>query len=440
MIKDYPTFGAWVRALREKREWTVAELAAEVDYSVTNLRQVESGLRLPSKPLSKRLAERLLDEASRAAFLAKAAETRRQAKLGSGAPLPQEPLPKAAPYLTPARPPQTILGRQTELTAIRQTLCLNDPSAQDVAPLALTGLGGIGKTTLAIAVGRLPGIRERFPDGVLWVQVGPRPTLRNLLDAWGKALGLNVLAEPDPADVAASLRSALFDRRALLIIDDVWDAAHARLFNLAGPDGRCLVTTRDAAIAYEVATPERTLRVDVLAPEVGLDLLRRLAPRAVAGHEDEARRLCERLGYLPLALTLAGRQLALDADVPSRLERRLAELETDPRARLSLVLTEGRLGLAEDQPVCLASILGLSLERLGQVDQERFAALSVFGGEPADWDLGAAAGVWLCSREEAEQSVARLVQGGLVEHRSGRYRLHTLVAAYAEALAQRWDV
>lgn len=457
MISDYPTFGAWARALREQRRLKVTELAQAINYSATTVRQVESGQRIPSEELSRRLADYLTDASNRTAFLAKAEATRRQAtgrqpststddgEQNSEGSLPAAPSPHAAhlspaPYLTPPRPPQDILGRQTELTSIRQMLCLDKPAVQDVAPLALTGMGGIGKTTLAIAVGRLPGIRERFPDGVLWVQVGPTPTLRNLLDDWGRALGVNVLAEPSEAAAADRLRSALFDRRALLIMDDVWDVAHARLFNLAGPDCRCLVTTRDAAIAYVLATPERTLGVDALAPEAALDLLRRLAPRAVAGREAAALQLCSRLDYLPLALTLAGRQLALDAEVPARLERRLAELETDPLARLKLVQPEGRPGLAEDQPASLAAILGLSLARLDQVDQERFACLSVFGGEPDDWDIEAATGMWECSLAEAEQTVMRLVHRGLVDRRGSRYCLHTLLAAYAAALAERLDL
>ncbi|MCW5852035.1 MAG: helix-turn-helix domain-containing protein [Anaerolineae bacterium] len=460
MLIDYPFFGAWVRALREARDLTLEALANAIGYAPTTLRQVESGLRTPSEAVAEALAKYLLDAADRPAFLARAEEARRLATGRSTAPrtpdgprVPSAPvedrLPAApprpphlppAPYLTPPRPPQDILGRETEVTAIRQLLCLNSPDVHEVAPLALIGTGGIGKTTLAIAVGRLPGIRERFPDGVLWIQLGPKPTLRNLLDAWGRALDVNVLAEPDEAAAADRLRSALFDRRALLIVDDVWDAAHAQWFNLAGPDGRWLVTTRDSAIAYAVATPERTLRVGALAPEAALSLLRHLAPQAVAGREAAAHRLCERLGYLPLALTLAGRQLALDAEVPGRLERRLAELETDPLARLKLAQPEGRPGLAEDRPASLAAILGLSLTRLDAVDQERFAALSVFGGEPADWAVAAAAGMWGCGVEEAEPTVMRLVQRGLVERRGDRYALHTLLAAYAEALARKLNL
>ena len=446
MIEDYTTFGGEVRRLREKRGWKVADLARVTGYGVVSLRQVESGLRTPSKDLATCLAQALLPEAEQPALLALAEEARQRAKgqrsVSAEGPLPpylrpRDPRWPEAPYLAPARPPQDILGRATELLAIRERLVLDNPTVHDVPPLALTGMGGIGKTTLAIMVGRLPGIRERFPDGVLWVQLGPTPTPINLLNDWGRALGVPIAAEPSDAACARRLRSALFDRRVLLIVDDAWDAHHAELFTLAGPQGRCLVTTRDAGVAYAVATPERTLKVAALAPDAALALLRQLAPEAVARREVAARRLCERLAYLPLALTLAGRQLALDAEVPARLERRLAELETDPQARLGLVQAGARPGLAEDQPASLASILGLSVDRLDPVDQARFAGLSVFGAEPADWDIQAAAGVWACPVEEAERTVAHLVQRGLVERRDDRYRLHTLLADYAEALAGR---
>ena len=159
---------------------------------------------------------------------------------------------------------------------------------------------------------------------------------------------------------------------------------------LAGPRGRTLITTRERGIAYELATRERTLNVDVLRPTDALALLRSLAPDAVERDEEASRRLCERLEYLPLALTLAGRLLANEADVPSRMERCLAELIADPRARLNLVQSERRPGFDEGQPLSVEAILGLSVSRLTATDQTRFAALAVFGAEPWDFAISAA--------------------------------------------------
>ena len=99
------------------------------------------------------------------------------------------------PFLTPSLPPQGIFGRDDALTKIFDLLALKDGEAADVPPVALRGMGGIGKTTLAIALGRLEMLPRLFPDGVLWAALGPSPTIRILLDGWGRALGVDLLPE-----------------------------------------------------------------------------------------------------------------------------------------------------------------------------------------------------------------------------------------------------
>lgn len=341
------------------------------------------------------------------------------------------------PFMTPSLPPQGIFGRDQALTDIFDLLLLSDEQVIDVQPVALRGMGGIGKTTLAIALGRLELVPKLFPDGVLWVALGPNPTVRILLDAWGRALGVDLLPEHDENACRDRLRAVLFHRRVLLIVDDVWQTTHGSYFQVAGPRCRILFTTREVPIAQDLATRERTMRVDVLDPDASLALLRRLAPEAVIVDEDNAKRLCERLEYLPLALTLAGRLLANEADVPSRMQRLVGELIERRQARLQLLQSEGRLGLDEENPVSIEAILGMSVERLDKTDQERFAMLSVFGGEPLTWEINATAAVWECSVEETEATISRFIQRGLVERRDDRYWMHALLADYAAEMMQK---
>ena len=340
-------------------------------------------------------------------------------------------------FLAPNLPLQGVFGREHDLKKIADLLLLNDPHAANVPPLALRGMGGIGKTTLAIALAHRPEVKRMFPDGVLWASLGPSPTIRLLQNSWGRALGIDLLPERDEAACRDRLANVLRHRRFLLIVDDVWETIHGSYFQVAGPQCRLIFTTREVPVANDLVTRERVMRVDVLQPSSALNLLRKLAKEAVSMDETNAMRLCERLEFLPLGLTLAGRFLANEVDVPSRMQRLLSELIEHRDARLKLLLSEGRPGLDGEKPVSLQAILGMSVNRLDRVDQDRFAMLGVFGGDPLTWEINAAAHVWECSIEQAEDTIARFIQRGLVERRGDRYWMHALLADYAEEMMEQ---
>ncbi|HKP53168.1 MAG TPA: NB-ARC domain-containing protein [Chloroflexia bacterium] len=353
-------------------------------------------------------------------------------------PHPQSPpLSAPSPYLVPSPPHQGVFGREETLVKIEEMLVARTSSEPDVSPIALRGFGGIGKTTLAISIGRGSNVAALYPDGVLWAELGPEPTIRQLLNIWGDALNLDLRTEPDEAACEAMLRSALSQRRALIIVDDVWNPNHARHFLLGGPNCRVLFTTRASEIAYTLTTPDRTLKVDLLSPAASLQMLQKLAPQAVALDQKAAERLCSKLDGLPLAIKLAGQLLAMEADVPPRMRKLVDELIERREARLGLLQSEPRQGLPDDEPPSLKAILGMSLDRLTQTDKERFAMLGVFGGEPLTWEIGATAAVWECDVDEAEATTSHLIQRGLVELRpDNRYWMHALLADYAISLME----
>ena len=339
-------------------------------------------------------------------------------------------------FLSPPLPPQGVFGRQPDLKRISDLLSLGAAPADNIPPVALRGMGGIGKTTLALALAHQSHIEQHFQDGVLWTSLGPKPTIRLLLHHWGKVLAVDLNAEKDEAACRDRLRVELYSRQMLVIVDDVWETRHGSLFNIVGPQCRLVYTTRETPVANDLATRERVLRVDVLAADPAFELLRKLAPEAAAADEKSARRLCERLEFLPLAITLAGRFLANEADVPARMQRLLGELIEKREARLQLVQAEGRPGLDDENPVSLQAILGMSVERLPALEQDRFAMLSVFGGEPLTWQIEAARAVWDCTSEEAEATAACMLQRGLIERRGGRYWMHALLADYANEMLE----
>lgn len=339
----------------------------------------------------------------------------------------------------PPPPVQGVFGRETLLQEIVRLLTPEPTGQSHVHPLALWGMGGIGKTTLATLIGHDPRVQSLFSDGVLWTAVGPETkAIRPRLEGLGRMMHIDLRPEFDEAACVDRLRSELSSQKALLIIDDVWSVAYGNHFrNIAGPRCRTLITTRDAIVAYGLATREGTLQVDVLSEHAALGLLRRLAPEAVRADEEAAKRLCEQLGYLPLGLTLAGRLLANESDVPAHLRQVMGELLEGRGARLDLPADEGRPGLREGQRVFLSDILGMSVERLSDREQQCFAMLSRFGAEPLHWTVEDAAAVWDCSEQEAAATVSRLFQRALVGGRGEQYWLHALLCDYATELCKR---
>ncbi len=344
---------------------------------------------------------------------------------------PQIAFSDRSPFLAPAIPPQGVFGREEALQKIIDILKLDDDKTRDIVPAVLLGMGGIGKTTLASAVAHNQKVQQAFRDGVLWATLGPNPAIKYQLNAWGRALGIEMLPERDDLSIFDQLRVALFQREMLLIIDDVWETTHGVSFQVGGPRCRTLFTTRDLSVANDLVTQNRVLRVDVLKPEASLQLLFKLAPEAVTIDENRAVRLCERLEYLPLGITLAGRLLANEADIPSRMIRLMSELIDNRDTRLRLLQSEGRQGLDEKNPVSLKAILGKSVDRLDKIDYARFARVSNFAGEPSTWDIKGASLKWNCSIQQAEDTISHFIQLALVERQGNRYWMHTLLVDYA---------
>lgn len=243
-----------------------------------------------------------------------------------------------------------------------------------------------------------------------------------------------LIPELDESACIDRLRTILYRRRTLFIIDDVWEPEHGAQFLLTGPFGRTIFTTRESLVALHVATPRRTLRVRELKSHEALALLAELAPHAVRRDQSAAKRLCEKLGALPLAVKLAGLHLAQQADIAGRIDAAIGELLERRDARLALTQVERRLGLDVNARASLGAIIGMSLDRLNDIDRLRFALLATFGGEPIVWEIPHVSTVWECSVADAEATTSRLMQRGLVERRRDEYWMHATIADYAAEL------
>lgn len=292
------------------------------------------------------------------------ARARRQAE--SALPRGPSPLP-----LRSHRPVEHVVDRP-ELTGRLITELTSDGSA----PVAVRGGGGFGKSTLAAVIAEAPEIQARFPDGDLWVDVGPDLTGARLaakINECATRLGAVGSGPADPHLAGVRLGDLLGEHRLLLVIDDVWQPEQLQPFQEGGRRCRRLVTTRDRAV---LPMDSVLVDVDVMAPEQAV----RLLVEAVPGLDEEhAGPLARRCGYWPVLLRL----------VAGHLHGLL--LDGRPLAGAVAEVTEG---LDEEGPAAfddssrreraVAATVEASLRLLGEMDAfgtgalERFLDLAAF--------------------------------------------------------------
>jgi hypothetical protein len=339
------------------------------------------------------------------------------------------PAPAGVP--TPI-PSLLFLGRDRDLFAIKTLILL--PKTGTASPIVIVeGWPGVGKTSFAHVLGRDHDVMTTYSDGVLWTSLGQSPNLFSALSTWGRALGCDdLLSVPTLNELTSRLRVLLSSRRMLLIVDDVWDIGSAMLFLRACPDGcGVLFTTRETQVAVGFThTAVRHYRLPVLGENDALGLLRALVPEILAENEEICRSLARDLGYLPLALHVAGRLLRSEV----RLGWGVEQLLEDVRSGAAIIREQAPEDRAEEGELpTVKALLQKSTDLLDPRTRDYFAYLGVFAPKPATFDLDALGAVW--GDQDPKPYVRRLVNHGLLEPiGNGRFQMHALLMAHAKGL------
>ncbi len=333
-----------------------------------------------------------------------------------GAPVVDAPSPRLLPRQLPALH-ATVTGRDGLLGQITTRLA---GGASDVLPVVvLVGSGGVGKTALAVSVGRR--LEHRYPDGQLYADLrGSHANPSSPHDVAGRflrALGVPGTAVPeDPDERIAMYRSRLADGRVLVVLDDAADEAQVRPLLPGSPRCGALVTSRrQLAALMEVAR----FSVPQLPVEDAVRLLARLGGgERVATEPGEAARLVELCGGLPLAVCIAAARLGVRPDWP------LAEF-VDRLAAERSRLDELALGDLD-----VRASIGLSYRALPPGARELFRRLGLL--VTPTWPRWVAEAL-----RPGDHHLDQLIDVHLVESvgvdgaGQQRYRLHDLVADYA---------
>ncbi|MEU1528398.1 AfsR/SARP family transcriptional regulator [Streptomyces fagopyri] len=347
---------------------------------------------------------------------------------GGAPPVPAQP-PSPRPAQLPP-PPAHFTGRgdvRDELGLVLDTdrrLRLPFP-----AVAVISGMAGVGKSALALHVAH--GLRERFPDGQLYVNLhGATPGMTPLtpgqaLAALLRDLGVESRRIPELPDAAAALlRSTLAPTRTLMVLDDAAHAAQVRPLLPAGAGCAVIVTSRSPLTALDGA---HRFPLAPLSDEDSAALL-----RAVSGRRDGldgGHPLVELTGRLPLALRVVAARLAARraltpdalADQLTDTEGRLRHLEYDDLSvRRSLAVAHDALRASDREPDQDAA---RALCSIGALD------LPVYGAPL----LARLSGI---GEHRTEAALDRLVDVALLEETAyARYAPHDLVRDFAREIA-----
>ncbi|MGD1940576.1 MAG: NB-ARC domain-containing protein, partial [Leptolyngbyaceae cyanobacterium] len=268
--------------------------------------------------------------------------------------------------------PEHFVERPEYQDDVKKCLLSTDPKVFGTLVVsAIQGLGGIGKSVLAAKLAHDDEIQSRFSDGILWVTLGQTPDILPLLSGWIQDLG-DMDYKPTSTDAASShLRTLLYDKKLLLVIDDLWNPENLDPFRIGGNDCCVLVTTR------EVRIPDAHLyRLNVMRPDQALKLMtKKLSEPLSPQEEQQALTFADRVGFLPLALELAATQIEEGVSWEELLE----DFRTEA-ARLEGLDLYGQEDIPDDakrRKYSLLACFNLSLKQLSIEQLRQFAWLGI---------------------------------------------------------------
>ncbi|MFE1873675.1 BTAD domain-containing putative transcriptional regulator [Streptomyces sp. NPDC059496] len=226
---------------------------------------------------------------------------------------PAAPPPRPRPSQTPAAS-TGFVGRAAELKRLDRLLLPTGERVGQVPAVLVTGFPGVGKTALAVRWAHR--VRERFPDGQLYVDLHGYADRRALhpqeaLASFLRALGVPDGELPRSLDEAANLyRTLLSDRRMLIVLDNAREESQIRPLVPGAAGCAVLVTSRDTLPGLVARDGVPRLDLNVLGEDEALTLLSRLLRSGRADAEPlAARALNRQCGGLPLAIRLLAARL-----------------------------------------------------------------------------------------------------------------------------------
>ncbi len=328
-----------------------------------------------------------------------------------------------------------FVGREEKLEELHQLLQQNER----VTISAIAGMGGIGKTELALQYALTH--QDDYPGSLCWFSVRGQNLVTQIIEFAG--IYLNIFA---PEELESDLAKVNYCWRnwrsepSLIILDDVPDYGEYYRENVAP----CLPSATNNIKVLMTSRERPGLKIpridlDVLTETAALELLEALIGKSrIEAEPHLARDLCKWLGYLPLGLELVGRYIAIDENLTiKKTLQRLEKQKLKARAFLNPKQADMTAQLG------VATAFDLSWDVLSREAQELGCYLSLFDSEPFKWSWVEAAWIESTDKNERELQIEdleqlrnlQLIQRNLLKAvpDNQAYQLHSLIAQYLRA-------
>ncbi|WP_293071758.1 MULTISPECIES: tetratricopeptide repeat protein [unclassified Moorena] len=322
-----------------------------------------------------------------------------------------------------------------------ETLHQRLQQAERVVISAISGMGGIGKTELALQYA-INYYRKHYLAGVCWLQARD-VDLGNLGTQIVKfarnKMKLSVPQKLDDQPLNLDEQAQWCwdnwqpsDNLVLVILDDVTEYDKIKAYLPPNhPRFKIIITTRKQSLAESF----EMLPLQVLSEAAALELLESLIGKERLNRQwSEAKKLCKWLGYLPLGLELVGRYLKTKKDISlTDMQQRLEKKHLEQRS-----LKEPTATMTAQKGV--AAAFELSWLELNQDAQQLGCLLSLFALAPIEWEL-----VENCLPDQDSEDLEDLRDDFLLELNllgrkgQGIYQLHELIREFLRDKMEHYD-
>ncbi|MGF1488191.1 MAG: tetratricopeptide repeat protein [Prochloraceae cyanobacterium] len=344
-----------------------------------------------------------------------------------GSPVKQTP---QTPQNLPRSGIRKFVGRDRDLEKLHEEL---QSTERGIVITAVTGMGGIGKTELALQYALAKREENDYQSGICWLQARDQDLAAQLVKYARIKLKLTL-----PEDFTLEQNIAFIwenwpnQGNILVVFDDV--TSYESIKNFLPPNSpkfKIIITTRLQYIADEF----KQLDLELLTEDASLELLKSLTNSEKIEQElDLAKQLCERLGYLPLALELVGQYLAKHKNLT--LNGMKARLEDQGLKDTAL---QKKTKFAKTKKGVKAAFK-LSWLELDPPVQDLACLLSLFALAPIGWNL-----VEQCLPDIDQKNLEEYRDNELIQlsflksNEDGTYQLHQLVREYFHVQLEEED-